>query len=153
MECFLSICVRADTVSMYDECYELSPHLVDVSGAMTRTYAYLQQFSDYFKAKLSVLDPVEDFYPLTLRNMAELYLKLRQLKATVLLVVGEKEQYGASHEVEVAIFLDEQGLRLQSAYTGHREIPLEMGAGIWDRREYSQSCLPPFFIQRNPYLP
>lgn len=120
-------------ISMYDECYDVNPHLVDVSGAMTRTYSYLKQFCDYFKTKLIVLDPVEDFFPANLGNVTELYLKLRQLKSTVLLVVGDRERYGAFHEVEVAMYLSEERLRLQSVYTGHREIPVEMGAGIWIR--------------------
>ena len=121
-------------ISMYDDCYGISPHLVDVSGAMTRTYSYLKQFSEYFKTKFIVLDPVEDFFPENLGNVTELYLKLRQLKSTVLLVVGDRERYGYFHEVEVAMYLSEGCLRLQSAYTGHREIPVEMGAGIWSRR-------------------
>lgn len=117
-------------VSMYD-CYDMMPHLVDVSGSMTKTYTHLKQFSDYYKTKLIVLDPVEEFFPEQLKNLTELYLKLRQLQATVLLVVGEKERYGSFHEVEVSMFLNEEGLRMQSVYAGHRKIPLEMGAGIW----------------------
>ena len=49
-------------VSMFDDCYGVTPHLVDGSGSSTRTYTYLYQFSDYFKTKLIVLDPVEDFF-------------------------------------------------------------------------------------------
>ena len=118
-------------VSMYDDCYGVPAHLVDISGSMTKTYSFLHQFSDYFKTKLIVLDPVEDFFPANLKDITDLYLKLRQLNATVLLIVGDKERYGAFHEVEVGMFLHENGLRLQSVYTGHREMALEMGAGIW----------------------
>lgn len=121
-------------ISMYDDCYGVNPHLVDASGAMTRTYWYLKQFSEYFKTKFIVLDPVEDFFPENLGNVTELYLKLRQLKSTVLLVVGDRERYGFFHEVEVAMYLNEGCLRLQSEYTGHREVGIEMGAGIWVRR-------------------
>lgn len=120
-------------ISMYDDCYGVTPHLVDVSGSMTKTYSYLHQFSDYYKTKLIVLDPVEDYFPEGLRNIAELYMKLRHLKATVLLVVGDKERYGAFHEVEVGMFLYENALEMRSVYTGHRKIGLEMGAGIWTR--------------------
>ncbi len=118
-------------ISLFDECYGLSPNLVDGSGSMTKTYNYLQQFSEYYKTKLIVLDPVEDFFPEQLKNIAELYLKLRQIKATVLLVVGDRNRYGAFHEVEVSMSLRESGLRIQSDYLGHAELPVEMGAGIW----------------------
>ncbi len=118
-------------ISMYDECYDVYPHLIDMSGSMTKTYTYLRQFSEYYKTKLIVLDPVEDFFPANIKNIAELYQKLRQLKVTVLLIVGDKKWYNTFHEVEVGMFLHENGLRLQSVYTGHREISLEMGAGIW----------------------
>lgn len=118
-------------ISMFDDCYDLTPHLVDMTGSITKTYTYLRQFSDYYKTKLIVLDPVEDFFPPNIKNIAELYLKLRHLKATVLLIVGDKKWYNSFHEVEVGMFLHENGLRMQSVYTGHREITLQMGAGIW----------------------
>lgn len=120
-------------ISMYDECYDVTPHLIDMSGSMTKTYTYLRQFSEYYKTKLIVLDPVEDFFPANIKNIAELYLKLRQLNATVLLIVGDKKWYDLFHEVEVGMFLHENGVRLQSVYTGHREIALEIGAGIWTK--------------------
>lgn len=120
-------------ISMYDDCIGVTPHLVDMSGGMTRTYSYLSQFSDYYKTKLIVLDPVEDFFPANIRNITELYMKLRHLKATVILVVGDRKWYDSFHEVEVGMCLHERGLRVQSVYTGHREIELEMGAGIWNR--------------------
>jgi hypothetical protein len=118
-------------ISLFDECYGVSPNLVDVSGSMTKTYAYLQQFSAYFKCKLIVLDPVEDFFPDNLRNISELYLKLRQIPAAVLLVVGDRSRYDAFNKVEVSISLQENGLRIQSDYLGHRDIGVTMGAGIW----------------------
>ena len=36
-------------ISLFDECFGVSPHLIDVSGSMTKTYTYLHQFSEYFK--------------------------------------------------------------------------------------------------------
>jgi RecA-family ATPase len=118
-------------ISLFDECYGVSPHLIDVSGSMTKTYAYLLQMSEYFKNRLIVLDPVEDFFPENLKNMSELYLKLRQIKSTVLLVVGERSRYDAFHEVEVSMSLMDTRLRIHSDYLGQRDIGVEMGAGIW----------------------
>jgi RecA-family ATPase len=121
-------------ISLFDDCYQVSPHLIDISGSMTKTYTYLYQFSHYYKTKLIVLDPVEDFFPPNLKNIAELYLKLRQLQATVLLVIGDRERNEAFHEVEVGMFLHENSLQLQSVYTGHKEYAIEMGAGIWTEK-------------------
>jgi hypothetical protein len=118
-------------ISLFDECYGVTPNLVDVSGSMTKTYAYLQQFCSYFKCKLIVLDPVEDFFPDNLKNISELYLKLRQIPAAVLLVVGDRNRYDAFNKVEVSISLQENSLRIQSDYLGHRDIGVTMGAGIW----------------------
>jgi len=118
-------------ISLFDECYGLSPHLIDASGSMTKTYTYLQQYSEYFKTKLIVLDPVEDFYPDHLKNISELYLKMRQIKSTVLLVVGDKSRYGAFHEVEVSMSLMDTRLRIHSDYLGQQDIGVEMGAGVW----------------------
>lgn len=119
-------------ISMYDDCYGVTPHLVDVSGSNTKTYSYLYQFNEYYKTKLIILDPVEDFFPDNLKNVSDLYRKLRHLKSTVLLIVGDKERYDALHGVEVAMFLNETGLRLRNFYSSNKEIPLEMGAGIWN---------------------
>lgn len=118
-------------ISLFDECYGVNPLLIDVSGSMTRTFSYLQQLSDYFKTRLIVLDPVEDFFPENLKNMSELYLKLRQIKSSVLLVVGEPSRYDAFHEVEVSMSLMDTRLRIQSDYLGQRDISVAMGAGIW----------------------
>jgi RecA-family ATPase len=118
-------------LSMYDDCYGLTPHLVDASGSNTKTYTYLYQFIDYYKTKLVILDPVEEFFPDNLKNIAELYRKLRHLHATVLLVVGDKQRYDACHGVEVGLFLTENGLRIKNFYAGNMDIPLEIGAGIW----------------------
>jgi RecA-family ATPase len=130
--------VRIDThldnfthISLFDECYGLKPQLIDGSGGMTKTYTYLQQFSDYFKTKLIVLDPVEDFFPDNLKNISELYIKLRQIRSTILLVVGDRQRYGEFHEVEVSMSILENVLRVQSDYLGHRDIGVSMGAGIW----------------------
>jgi hypothetical protein len=118
-------------ISLFDDCYGITPHLIDVSGGMTRTCNYLHQFSDYFKTKLIVLDPVEDFFPENLKNISELYIKLRQIQSTILLVVGDKQRYGEFHEVEVSISILKNVLRVQSDYLGHSDIEVSMGAGIW----------------------
>jgi RecA-family ATPase len=117
-------------ISLFDECFGVTPHLVDVSGSMTKTYTYLQQFSDYFKCKLIVLDPIEDFFPDNLKNISELYLKLRQIKSTILLV-ADHSRNEAFHKVEVGMSIVENGLRVHSDYLGCRDIGIAMGAGIW----------------------
>ncbi len=117
-------------ISLFDECFGVSPHLVDVSGSMTKTYAYLHQFSEYFKCKLIVLDPIEDFFPENLKNISEIYLKLRQIKSTVLLV-ADRSRNEAFHKVEVGMSIAENGLRIHSDYLGCRDIGMAMGAGIW----------------------
>ena len=117
-------------ISLFDECFGVSPHLIDVSGSMTKTYTYLHQFSEYFKCKLIVLDPVEDFFPDNLRNISELYLKLRQINSTVLLV-ADHSRNEAFHKVEVGMSIADNSLRLDSDYLGCRDIGMTMGAGIW----------------------
>ncbi|HIJ81406.1 MAG TPA: AAA family ATPase [Desulfuromonadales bacterium] len=117
-------------ISLFDECFGVTPHLVDVSGSMTKTYAYLHQFGEYFKCKLIVLDPIEDFFPENLKNISELYLKLRQLPSSVLLVAGSSRNE-AFHKVEVGMSIVENGLRIHSDYLGCRDIGMAMGAGIW----------------------
>jgi RecA-family ATPase len=117
-------------ISLFDECFGVSPHLIDVSGSMTKTYTYLYQFSEYFKSKLIVLDPVEDFFPDNLKNISELYLKLRQIKSTVLLV-ADHSRNEAFHKVEVGMSIVENGLRVHSDYLGYRDVGMAMGAGIW----------------------
>lgn len=117
-------------ISLFDECFEVTPHLVDASGSMTKTYTWLHQFSEYFKCKLIVLDPVEDFFPETLKNVSELYLKLRQIRSTVLLV-ADHSRNEAFHKVEVGMKIVENGLRVHSDYLGCRDIGMYMGAGIW----------------------
>lgn len=117
-------------ISLFDECFGVVPQLIDVSGSMTKTYSYLQQFSDYFKCKLIVLDPIEDFFPENLKNISELYLKLRQIPSTVLLVAGDKSNE-AFHKVEVGMSIVDKGLRVHSDYLGCRDIGMAMGAGIW----------------------
>lgn len=117
-------------ISLFDECFGVIPHLVDVSGSMTKTYNYLQQFSDYYKCKLIVLDPIEDFFPENLKNISELYLKLRQISSTVLLV-ADHSRNEAFHKVEVGMSIVENGLRVHSDYLGCRDVGMAMGAGIW----------------------
>lgn len=117
-------------ISLFDECFGVSPHLIDVSGSMTKTYAYLHQFSEYYKCKLIVLDPVEDFFPDNLKNISELYLKLRQINSTVLLV-ADRSRNEAFHKVEVGISIQENGLRIHSDYLGCLDTGMSMGAGIW----------------------
>lgn len=117
-------------ISLFDECFGVSPHLVDVSGSMTKTYTYLHQFSEYFKCKLIVLDPVEDFFPDNLKNISELYLKLRQITSTVLLV-ADHSRNEAFHKVEVGMSIVDDALRIHSDYLGCRDIGMVMGAGIW----------------------
>ena len=117
-------------ISLFDECLGLSPHLVDVSGSMTKTYTYLHQFSEYYKCKLIILDPVEDFFPENLKNISELYLKLRQINSTVLLVTDHNRNE-AFHKVEVGMSIVDNGLRIHSDYLGCRDIGMAMGAGIW----------------------
>jgi RecA-family ATPase len=117
-------------ISLFDECFGVSPHLIDVSGSMTKTYTYLQQFSEYFKCKLIVLDPIEDFFPDNLKNISELYLKLRQIHSTILLV-ADHSRNEAFHKVEVGMSVTENCLRIHSDYLGCRDIGMTMGAGIW----------------------
>jgi RecA-family ATPase len=117
-------------ISLFDECFGTSPQLIDISGNMTKTYTYLQQFSEYFKCKLIVLDPIEDFFPENLKNISELYLKLRQIKSTILLV-ADHSRNEAFHKVEVGMSIVDNGLRVHSDYLGCRDIGITMGAGIW----------------------
>jgi len=117
-------------ISLFDECFGTSPLLIDNSGCMTKTYTYLQQFSEYFNCKLIILDPIEDFFPENLKNISELYLKLRQIKSTVLLV-ADHSRNEAFHKVEVGMSIVENGLRVHSDYLGCRDIGMAMGAGIW----------------------
>jgi RecA-family ATPase len=117
-------------ISLFDECFGVVPHLVDVSGSMTKTYTYLHQFSEYFKSKLIILDPVEDFFPDNLKNVSELYLKLRQINSTVLLV-ADHSRNEAFHKVEVCMSIVAGGLRVHSDYVGRCDIAMTMGEGIW----------------------
>jgi RecA-family ATPase len=118
-------------ISMYDECLNTPPHLVDASGTTTRTYSYLYQYVEYFKPKLVVLDAVEDFFPENLKSGSDLYRKLRQLNAAVLLISNTTDRFDAMHGVEVGLFLNEKELLVKSFYEGIKHIPLEMEAGIW----------------------
>lgn len=117
-------------ISLFDECFGVSPHLIDISGSMTKTYSYLHQFSEYFKCKLIVIDPVEDFFPDNLKNISELYLKLRQIPSTVLLV-ADRSRNEAFHKVEVGMSITENGLKIHSDYVGRHTIGMTMGEGIW----------------------
>jgi len=117
-------------ISLFDECFGVSPYLLDMSGSMTKTYTYLYQFCEYFKCKLIVIDPVEDFFPENLKNISELYLKLRQINSTVLLV-ADHSRNEAFHKVEVGMKIVDNGLRVHSDYLGCRDVGMAMGAGIW----------------------
>lgn len=117
-------------ISLFDECFGVSPHLLDISGSMTKTYTYLHQFSDYFKCKLIILDPIEDFFPDNLKNISELYLKLRQINSTILLV-ADHSRNEAFHKVEIGMSIVDNGLRVHSDYLGCRDFGMAMGAGIW----------------------
>jgi RecA-family ATPase len=117
-------------ISLFDECFGTSSLLIDASGCMTKTYTYLQQFSEYFKCKLVILDPIEDFFPENLKNISELYLKLRQIQSTVLLV-ADHSRNEAFHKVEVGMSIVENGLRVHSDYLGCRDIGMAMNSGIW----------------------
>lgn len=117
-------------ISLFDECFGVLPQLIDVSGSMTKTYAYLHQFSEYFKCKLIVIDPVEDFFPENLKNISELYIKLRQIPSTVLLV-SDRPRNEAFHKVEVGMSIVENGLRIHSDYLGCLDIDMSITKGIW----------------------
>ena len=121
-------------ISMYDDCLNISPHLVDASGTTTKTYSYLYQYVDYYKPKLIVLDTVEDFFPENLKSGSDLYRKLRQLNSAILLITKNKDRFDAMHGVEVGLFLNEKELLVKSFYEGLKIIPLEMEAGIWVNR-------------------
>lgn len=118
-------------ISMYDECLDLSPLLVDASGTTTKTYSLLFRYVEYYKSKLIVLDAVEDFFPENLKNSSDLYRKLRQLNTTVLMVTKNTERFDAMHGVEVGLFLNEKELLVRSFYEGIKNIPVEMRAGFW----------------------
>jgi len=118
-------------ISMYDDCLSITSHLVDISGTTTKAYSYLYQYVEYFKPKLIVLDAVEDFFPENLKSASDLYRKLRQLNAAVLLITNSTSRFDAMHGVEVGLFLNEKGLQVKSFYEGIRNIPLKMEAGIW----------------------
>ncbi|NJD38267.1 MAG: hypothetical protein FIA89_08080 [Geobacter sp.] len=124
-------------LSMYDDCYNLPAHLVDVSGSTSKTYSYLYHFIEYYKIKLLILDPVEDFFPEGIGNISEFYRKLRQLKSGVLLIAGRSQTHDLLHGVEIGISLHDKGLLIQNFYAGSLEVPLEIKSGIWNIPTYS----------------
>ncbi len=121
-------------ISMCDDCYGLSSNLVDQAGSYTRTFTHLMQFCDYYKVKLVVLDPIEEFFPDSIRSITEFYRTLRQLKTSVLMLSNGTSRYDVFHGVEVGIQLGEEMLHLKNFFAGKKDIPLEMGIGIWATR-------------------
>ncbi len=124
-------------LSMYDDCYNTPAHLVDASGSTSKTYTYLYHFIEYYKIKLVILDPIEEFFPENLSNISELYRKLRQLKSGVLIIADNTDSHDLLHGVEIGLSLNEKGLSIQNFYSGFMEVPLELNAGMWKISSYS----------------
>jgi RecA-family ATPase len=118
-------------ISMCDDCYGTQPILVDVTGSCTRTFTHLLKFSEYYKVKLIVLDPIEDFFPENIKNITEFYRTLRQLNSSVLMLSNGTSYSDVFHGVEVGIELSDAKLHLKNFFAGKKDIPLEMGIGIW----------------------
>ena len=118
-------------ISMCDDCYGTRPHLVDVTGSHTKTYTHLTKFCEYYKVKLVVLDPIEEFFPENIRNITEFYRTLRQLNTSVLMLSNGTGSSDVFQGVEVGVQLSDDTLRLKNFFAGKKDIPLEMGTGIW----------------------
>jgi hypothetical protein len=121
-------------ISMCDDCYNLNPHLVDVGGSHTKTLTYLLKYCEYYKVKLLILDPIEVFFPDSIKNITEFYRTLRQLNTSVLMLSNGTSSYDVFHGVEVGMQLSENSLHLKNFFAGKKDIPLEMGVGIWTTR-------------------
>lgn len=121
-------------ISMCDDCYGVSPKLVDVAGSHTKTFTHLIQFCEYYKVKLVVLDPIEEYFPDNIKNITEFYRTLRQLNSSVLMLSNGGSTYDVFRGVEVGIELSENKLHLKNFFAGKKDIPLEMGIGIWSIR-------------------
>ena len=118
-------------ISMCDDCYGTTSHLVDVAGCHTKTLTYLLKFSEYYKVKLVVLDPIEEFFPENIKNITEFYRTLRQLNTSVLMLANGTSSSDVFQGVEVGIQLSDDKLQLKNFFAGKKDIPLEMGIGIW----------------------
>lgn len=118
-------------ISMCDDCYGTQSHLVDVTGCHTKTLTYLLKFCEYYKVKLVVLDPIEDFFPESIKNITEFYRTLRQLNTSVLMLSNGTSSSDVFHGVEVGIQLSDDKLQLKNFFVGKKDILLEMGIGIW----------------------
>lgn len=118
-------------ISMCDDCYGTPSHLVDVTGGYTKTLTYLAKFCEYYKVKLVVLDPIEDFFPEHIKNITEFYRTLRQLNTSVLMLANGTSLSDVFHGVEVGIQLSDDKLQLKNFFAGKKDVPLEMGIGIW----------------------
>jgi RecA-family ATPase len=118
-------------ISMCDDCYGTQPTLIDAAGCHTKTLTYLLKFCEYYKVKLVVLDPIEDFFPENIKNIAEFYRTLRQLSTSVLMLSNGTSSSDVFHGVEVGIQLSDVKLQLKNFFVGKKDIPLEMGIGIW----------------------
>jgi len=118
-------------ISMCDDCYGVQSHLVDATGGYTKTITYLKKFCEYYKVKLVVLDPIEDFFPENIKNITEFYRTLRQLNTSVLMLANGSSSSDVFHGVEVGIQLSDDKLQLKNFFAGKKDIPLEMGVGIW----------------------
>ena len=118
-------------ISMCDDCYGVQSHLVDVTGSHTKTLNYLIKFCEYYKVKLVVLDPIEEFFPENIKNITEFYRTLRQLRTSVLMLSNGTSSSDVFHGVEVGIELSDVKLHLKNFFAGKKDIPLEMGIGIW----------------------
>jgi len=118
-------------ISMCDDCYGTQSHLVDVTGSHSKTLTHLLKFCEYYKVKLVVLDPIEEFFPEQIKNITEFYRTLRQLNTSVLMLSNGTSSSDVFHGVEVGVQLSDDRLQLKNFFTGKKDIPLEMGVGIW----------------------
>lgn len=118
-------------ISMCDDCYGTQSHLVDVTGNYTKTLTHLVKFCEYYKVKLVVLDPIEEFFPENIKNITEFYRILRQLNTSVLMLSNGTSSSDVFHGVEVGIQLSDDKLQLKNFFAGKKDIPLAMGIGIW----------------------
>lgn len=118
-------------ISMSDDCYGTQSSLVDFAGSHTKTLTYLMKFCEYYKVKLVVLDPVEEFFPDNIKNFTDFYRTLRYLNTSILMLSNGSSSFDVFHGVEVGIQLSDHKLHLINYFAGKKDIPLEMGIGIW----------------------
>jgi RecA-family ATPase len=118
-------------ISMCDDCYGTQSNLVDVTGSHTKTLTHLVKFCEYYKVKLVVLDPIEEFFPENIKIFTDFYRILRQLKTSILMLSNGTSSSDVFHGVEVGIQLSDDKMHLKNYFAGKKDIPLEMGIGIW----------------------